>query len=73
MGEMEMAELNGGNPQPTDDALLAEIRDILRTANLMTVTKKQIRAELEQRFGVTLEARKAYINSATEALLSGQL
>ena len=72
-GEMEMAELNGGNPQPTDDALLAEIRDILKTANLMTVTKKQIRAELEQRFGVSLETRKAYINSATEAVLSGQL
>jgi chitin synthase len=73
MGEMEMAELNGANPQPTDDAVLAEIRDILKTANLMTVTKKQIRAELEQRFGVSLETRKAYINSATEAVLSGQL
>jgi len=73
MGEMEMAELSGSNPQPTDDAVLAEIRDILKTANLMTVTKKQIRAELEQRFGVSLETRKAYINSATEAVLSGQL
>jgi chitin synthase len=73
MGEVEMAELNGGNPQPTDDMLLAEIREVLKSANLMTVTKKQIRAELEQRFGVSLESRKAYINSATEAVLSGQL
>jgi chitin synthase len=70
---MEMTDLNGGNPQPTDDALLAEIREILKAANLMTVTKKQIRVELEQRFGVGLESRKAYINSATEAVLSGQL
>ncbi|KAH7137132.1 family 2 glycosyltransferase [Dactylonectria estremocensis] len=58
---------------PSDDALLAEIRDILKTADLMTVTKKGIKQELEKRFGVPLDAKRAYINSATEALLSGQL
>ncbi|KAI9167232.1 Chitin synthase 8 [Paramyrothecium foliicola] len=58
---------------PSDDALLAEIRDILRTADLMTVTKKSIKQELERRFGVPLDAKRAYINSATEALLTGQL
>ncbi|EJT78647.1 hypothetical protein GGTG_03746 [Gaeumannomyces tritici R3-111a-1] len=68
--EVEMANLAG---LPTDDALLAEIREILRTADLMTVTKKGIKQELERRFGVPLEAKRAYINSATEALLSGQL
>ncbi|KAJ9148885.1 Chitin synthase-like protein [Pleurostoma richardsiae] len=68
--ELEMANLAG---TPSDDALLAEIREILRTADLMTVTKKGIKLELERRFGVSLDARRAYINSATEALLSGQL
>ncbi|KAK2595909.1 hypothetical protein QQS21_006504 [Conoideocrella luteorostrata] len=58
---------------PSDDALLAEIRDILKTADLMTVTKKGIKQELERRFDVPLDAKRAYINSATEALLSGQL
>nr|XP_036583292.1 chitin synthase [Colletotrichum truncatum]KAF6792268.1 chitin synthase [Colletotrichum truncatum] len=58
---------------PGDDALLAEIREILRTADLMTVTKKGIKQELERRFGVPLDAKRQYINSATEALLSGQL
>ncbi|KOS21638.1 Chitin synthase 8 [Escovopsis weberi] len=58
---------------PSDDVILAEIRDILRTADLMTVTKKGVKQELERRFDVPLEAKKAYINSATEALLSGQL
>ncbi|KAM0194274.1 hypothetical protein ACHAPA_005180 [Fusarium lateritium] len=58
---------------PSDDALLAEIRDILKTADLMTVTKKAIKQELERRFNVPLDAKRAYINSATEALLSGQL
>ncbi|KAF3289889.1 hypothetical protein TWF970_003633 [Orbilia oligospora] len=58
---------------PSDDAILAEIRDILKTADLMTVTKKSIKVELERRFGLSLDAKKAYINSATEAILSGNL
>jgi chitin synthase len=58
---------------PSDDALLAEIREILRTADLMTVTKKGVKQELEGRFGVPLDAKRQYINSATEAILSGQL
>ncbi|KAM7222759.1 chitin synthase-like protein [Rhypophila decipiens] len=69
-GGVEMANLAG---LPSDDALLAEIREILRTADLMTVTKKGIKLELERRFGCSLDTRRAYINSATEALLSGQL
>ncbi|KAK4041368.1 glycosyltransferase [Parachaetomium inaequale] len=68
--ELEMANLAG---MPSDDALLAEIREILRTADLMTVTKKGVKLELERRFGVPLDSRRAYINSATEAILSGQL
>ncbi|PHH62254.1 hypothetical protein CDD81_7314 [Ophiocordyceps australis] len=58
---------------PSDDGLLAEIRDILRTADLMTVTKKGVKQELERRFDVPLDSKRAYINSATEAILSGQL
>lgn len=58
--ELEMANLAG---LPSDDAILAEIRDILKTADLMTVTKKSIKTELEKRFGVGLDARRAYINS----------
>lgn len=68
--DVEMANLTG---MPSDDALLAEIREILRTADLMTVTKKGIKQELERRFGVPLDSKRLYINSATEALLSGQL
>ncbi|KAI1108071.1 chitin synthase [Nemania sp. NC0429] len=68
--DTEMVDLSS---LPSDDALLAEIRQILRTADLMTVTKKGIKQELERRFNVSLESKRAYINSATEALLSGQL
>lgn len=48
---------------PSDDEILAEIREILRTADLMTITKKVVKGELERRFGVPLDAKKAYINS----------
>jgi chitin synthase len=58
-GEMELNMLE----LPTDDALLAEIREILRTADLMTVTKKSIKHELEKRFSMNLDAKRAYINS----------
>ncbi|KXT09945.1 hypothetical protein AC579_9730 [Pseudocercospora musae] len=65
--DIDMAEL------PSDDAILAEIRQILSTADLMSVTKKSIKAELERRFGVNMDAKRQYIGSATEAILSGQL
>jgi len=65
--ELDMSDM------PSDDAILAEIREILRTADLMTVTKKSIKAELERRFGVPMDAKRQYIGSATEAILSGQL
>jgi chitin synthase len=57
---MEMADLTG---LPTDDMVLNEIRDILKTADLMTVTKKGIKLELERRFDVNLDAKRAYIGS----------
>lgn len=58
---------------PSDDAILAEIRNVLATADLMTITKKGVKNELERRFGVGLESRRQYIGSATEAVLGGQL
>ncbi|KAK1077353.1 hypothetical protein LTR33_008157 [Friedmanniomyces endolithicus] len=74
--DMDMMGGNGGvgGPEmPSDDALLAEIREILKGADLMSVTKKSIKGMLERRFGVPLDSRRQYIGSATEAILSGQL
>jgi chitin synthase len=68
-GDLDMDMLN----LPSDDAILAEIREILKTADLMTITKKSVKVELERRFGVSMDAKRAYIGSATEAILSGQL
>ena len=58
--DLEMSDLS---LLPSEDAILAEIRDILSTSDLMTVTKKSVKLELERRFGVNLDARKQYINS----------
>lgn len=58
--DMELEELSN---LPSDDALLAEIREILRTADLMSVTKKSVKQELERRFGVNLDIKRSYINS----------
>ena len=64
--QMEMTDMAG---LPSDDAILAEIREILRTADLMTVTKKSIKMELERRFGVPLEAKRTYIGSGKFVVL----
>jgi hypothetical protein len=48
---------------PNDDTILAEIREILKTADLMSVTKKSIKMELERRFGCNLDPKRAYIGS----------
>jgi chitin synthase len=65
---MELANL------PSDDAILVEIKDILQNSDLMTVTKKHVKSELEKRFGCDLSLKKQFIGSAVESLLvSGQL
>jgi chitin synthase len=56
---MEMSSIE----LPSDDAIVAEIKDILRTADLMNVTKKSIKRELEARFGVSLDAKRVYVNT----------
>jgi chitin synthase len=67
MGGMEMSDLAG---LPSDDALLAEIREILKTADLMTVTKKSVKTELERRFGVNLDTKRTYISSGMYTLVA---
>ncbi|KAI8920098.1 chitin synthase-domain-containing protein [Powellomyces hirtus] len=71
VGSGYTAMQHGGSP--SDDDLLRETRRILSTANLMTVTKKQVRDELSAAFGVDLNSRKATINGFIEDILQGRL
>lgn len=76
-GDMEMGVLKGSHRVPSnlpsDDEITNQIREILSTADLMTVTKRSIRQKLERHFGTKLSAKRDYINYVTEAILTGQL
>ncbi|RIA92287.1 Glycosyltransferase Family 2 protein [Glomus cerebriforme] len=58
---------------PTDEELLAEIRQILQTANLMSITKKQVREQLTSVFNMDMTSRKEFINNSIELVLQGKL
>lgn len=57
---------------PTDAELEHSVHEILRTADLNSVTKREIRRQLEERFGMDLTPRKATINAAIDRVLLSQ-
>lgn len=59
-------DLAGG---PTDDDLDYAVRELLRDADLNTITKREIRRKLEEKFGMDLTPRKATINAAIDRVL----
>ena len=58
---------------PTEDQIRAQVKTILATANLMTVTKKQVRDDLTAFFGVEMNPKKEFINKVIEDVLQGKL
>jgi chitin synthase len=46
---------------PADDVLHQEIRDILSTSDLMTVTKKSVKAELERRYVICPQSLQLWL------------
>jgi chitin synthase len=54
---------------PTEAELEAAVQDIIREADLNTVTKREIRRRLEERFATDLSGRKAGINAAIDRAL----
>lgn len=74
VGHDRTGSLTGNIPElPSDESLLVEIRRMLESADLMSVTKKDVKLYLERVFGVPLDVRREYINQCTEAVLSGRL
>ncbi|KAJ3180810.1 hypothetical protein HDU85_003891 [Gaertneriomyces sp. JEL0708] len=63
------------NPRalPTDDEILSSVRQILATADLMSVTKKSVREELGRIYGVDLAAKKEWIHLCIDGVLRGEL
>ncbi|CAI2162513.1 1810_t:CDS:2 [Funneliformis geosporum] len=71
---VSMVEGGGqGSDFPSDEDILQEIRNILSTANLMSITKKQVRDDLSQYFGMDMSLKKEYINNCIELILQGKL
>ncbi|ORZ30474.1 DEK C terminal domain-domain-containing protein [Catenaria anguillulae PL171] len=54
---------------PSEQQLVAAIAEILHGADLMTVTKKGIRGQLEGMFGVDLTEQRLWINAAIDQVL----
>lgn len=54
---------------PTEAELERAVQDVLRKANLNSITKREIRRQLEDRFGIDLTSRKATINAAIDNVI----
>lgn len=53
----------------TDDELDHAVQDLLHDADLNTITKREIRRRLEEKFSMDLTSRKATINAAIDRVL----
>ncbi|ORX87272.1 hypothetical protein BCR32DRAFT_324515 [Anaeromyces robustus] len=56
----------------TDKDIMTEVERYIRTADLMTVTKKKVRQEVSRRLGVDLSNRKDFVNQCIENALNNQ-
>ncbi|KAF9436264.1 hypothetical protein BGZ76_004446 [Entomortierella beljakovae] len=61
-----------GGEGPNDSELVATIHQLLTGVDLMTVTKKKVRQQLEGIYGVDFSARREFISRAIDAELQNQ-
>lgn len=58
---------------PSNATILARIKEILTTADLMTVTKKSVREQLSRENGIDMTPYKDFINQCIDDILRGDL
>lgn len=69
----ETAPLQPSASQPISDSDLERaVQDVLRSADLNSITKREIRRQLESHFGMDLTSRKAVINATIDRTLLDQ-
>ena len=69
----ETTPLQPSSSRPISDLdLESAVQDVLRSADLNSVTKREIRRQLESHFGMDLTSRKAVINAAIDRTLLDQ-
>ncbi|RCI00762.1 hypothetical protein CU098_005012, partial [Rhizopus stolonifer] len=59
----------GNTDGPNNEEIMYQVQRILETADLAKITKKQVREELQETFGVSMQSRKDYINACIENVL----
>lgn len=64
--------VTSGN-MPSDEDIIIQIQQIISTADLMKITKKQVREELSAFFNVNMNSKKDLINRTIEEILAGQM
>jgi chitin synthase len=67
--DMNIPTTRSPDSEPTDSELDQAVQSILRSADLNSVTKREIRRKLEDHFGMDLTSRKAAINQAIDRIL----
>ncbi|KIM80662.1 glycosyltransferase family 2 protein [Piloderma croceum F 1598] len=67
--DMNIPATRSPDSEPTDSELDQAVQSILRSADLNSVTKREIRRKLEDHFGMDLTSRKAAINQAIDRIL----
>ncbi|KAL4418779.1 hypothetical protein ABPG77_001646 [Micractinium sp. CCAP 211/92] len=70
--DVKEEEGEGAKASPSDDALVARLRELLAEVDLATTTEKQLRKRLEGEFGVQLGDRKALLRAEINAYLEAQ-
>nr|KAJ3419273.1 hypothetical protein HK105_007172 [Polyrhizophydium stewartii] len=58
---------------PSDQEIIDELRAVLSTVDLMSVTKRQVRDQVGRRLGVDLTARRDDVNAFMDQILQGRL
>ena len=54
---------------PPNEIIRLDIRRIIASSDLTTITKRQLRAQLQDMYGCPIDEKKAYINTQIEAAL----
>lgn len=73
-GSSRSLMMDGFNTEgPKNEEIMQQVQRILETADLTKVTKKQVREELQNIFGVSMQSRKDYINACIESVLQNRV
>ena len=66
---VSLVNLNPAPRLPPNEIIRHDIRRMVATCDLATVTKRQLRARLQDMYGCPIDEKKAYINAQIEAAL----